>query len=486
MRRFALTLLLVACSSNEPGGSGSGGSGGSGQPLVSGLNVTGLSLYQAVEVPLSPGKGAASRPAPIVVGRPALARISVQPEPGWEPRPVRARLELGGASGAPAVFEVESTVDGPSWRPDLGSTLNVELPGDAIQLELSIAVALEETDGVEHGPAASGARFPMDGPMPLEAETSGPLRVVIVPVQYDADGSGRLPELGEEQLARYRDTVGGMFPSADLSLRVRAPMPWSTPILAHGAGWNELLQGVLSLRSKDRLEGAAAPDEYYFALVAPSSSFASYCTDGCDLGQSFVAELDEEYLRGSVGLGFAGQDSADTFAHELGHTHGRLHSPCGTLGDDGDPSFPDPAGGIGAWGYDPATAELLDPDEVRDFMGYCSPVWISAYNYRALFERIGQVGAEGASSAGSSPQAYRMLSIDRTGAAALGPVLWANRPLGGKSLIMAMLDGRGAHRRWQEARMYRYSHDSGGLVLVPEPRAGDQALRWGDQTLNLR
>jgi hypothetical protein len=295
-----------------------------------------------------------------------------------------------------------------------------------------------------------------------------------------------LPELGAEQLARYRETVDGMFPSAELELRVREPMPWTTEILPTGEGWNELLQSVLSLRGEDRLAGTAAPDEYYFALVTPSSSFASYCTDACDLGQSFVADLDEEFLRGSVGLGFAGQASADTFAHELGHTHGRLHSPCGTYGVDADPSFPDPAGGITAWGYDPSTHMLFDPEsDVRDFMGYCSPVWISAYNYRALFERIAQVSTESGAAAGSSLRAYRMLSVDRSGTAALGPVLWVDRPLRGKPVNMAVLDGHG-HGRWQEARMYSYSHDSGGLVLVPEPQAEDEALRWGDQTLNLR
>jgi hypothetical protein len=489
MRRLALTLLLVACSSEGGGGDGSGGTGGSAEPLVTGLSITGVSLYQGVEVPLKAGQSAADRPAPLVMGRRALARVFVQPDADWQPREVRARVELGEGTAAPRVFEVTQAVTGPSWQPSLSSTLNVELPGDAIGPETTLGVSLLEVASGAPGASAGGAKYPEQGAIPLGAGSSGAaLRMVIVPVRYDADGSGRLPELGDAQLAKYRDTLLGLYPTPSVELRVRDPMPWTTTILPTGEGWNELLQSVLSLRSKDRLANQAGPDEYYFALVSPAASFDDYCgSGGCDLGQSFVADANDEFLRGSVGLGFAGQASADTVAHETGHTHGRLHAPCMTYGVDEDPDFPDPGGGLGTWGYDLSTGKLFDPGgDIHDFMGYCEPVWIGAYNYGALFERMSLVSSEAGGAAGTSAQAFRAVSIAGSGAMTTGPVLWLGRTPHRSPVTVALLDFQGRHRRWINAHLYRYSHGSGRLLLLPEPDPTVSEIRLGDQTLKLR
>ena len=71
--------------------------------------------------------------------------------------------------------------------------------------------------------------------------------------------------------------------------------------------------------------------------------------------------------RGSVGLGFTGDGSAGTMAHEVGHAHGRSHAPCG--GASGvDPGFPYSGGAIGTWGYSAATKQLMDPAQTKDVM----------------------------------------------------------------------------------------------------------------------
>jgi len=61
-----------------------------------------------------------------------------------------------------------------------------------------------------------------------------------------------------------------------------------------------------------------------------------------------------------VGLGFDDDALAGTMSHELAHTLGRRHSPCGNFGtpSEPDPAFPDPDGLIGVWGYDP-TMEMF-------------------------------------------------------------------------------------------------------------------------------
>jgi len=80
----------------------------------------------------------------------------------------------------------------------------------------------------------------------------------------------------------------------------------------------------------------------------------------------------------------------ETLAHELAH---KLcvpqHAPCGTPANV-DGSYPTygmfPNGSIGEVGFDPRLLMTYDPVTVRDLMTYCSPRWISPYNYRKVFD----------------------------------------------------------------------------------------------------
>jgi len=489
MRRLALTLLLAACSSGGQDPSGSGGASANDPPLVSGLGVSGISIYQAVKIPLLSGQSPDERPAPVIQGRPAVVRVFVQPEPAWQPREVRARLLVD--PGADSPLEVTQLVTGPSWEPSLSSTLNFELPGELVSANATLSVSLHEASDAKLGEASLQARFPASGSMPLEPRSSGSaLRIVLVPIQYDADGTGRLPELGEAQIALYRDALFRLYPAPLVELRVHDPLPWSTPLEPTGKGWSELLQSVLSLRNKERLADQATADEYYFGLFTPAASFDAYCAGApsCDLGLSFVIDASEEFLRGGVGLGFPGQESAATVAHEIGHSHGRLHAPCGTFGGDEDPAFPEPGGGLGTWGYDLLSGQLFDPaGDARDFMGYCDPTWVSAYNFRALHQRMAEVSSQlGSAPSSAMSRPYRVVSVGADGALALGPALQLPGAGRGERRRVALLDAQGALRRWQEARLYRYSHASGGILVIPEPEPSDFGLRMQGRILKLR
>ncbi len=79
-----------------------------------------------------------------------------------------------------------------------------------------------------------------------------------------------------------------------------------------------------------------------------------------------------------VGASAVRIQNSGTIAHELGHNMNNRHAPCWTR--DPDPSFPNPDGNIGAWGYDQRNEKLVDPD-TPDFMSYCEPSWVSSYYY---------------------------------------------------------------------------------------------------------
>ena len=100
------------------------------------------------------------------------------------------------------------------------------------------------------------------------------------------------------------------------------------------------------------------------------------------------------YSSGLAGLGYIGVGAAVGYdregdreriaAHELGHTWGREHAPCGNPAGP-DPSFPYPNGRIGRIGWDPLTG-LLKPRELPDIMGYCGNPWISDYTYQGVMD----------------------------------------------------------------------------------------------------
>ena len=100
------------------------------------------------------------------------------------------------------------------------------------------------------------------------------------------------------------------------------------------------------------------------------------------------------YTRGVAGIGCIGAPTAlgwnwgltsmsEVMAHELGHNWGRQHAPCGGVAGP-DPSSPYASGITGAFGWNVRTNTLMQ-STIYDLMGYCSPTWISDYNYSAVF-----------------------------------------------------------------------------------------------------
>lgn len=484
--RLALLLLIASCSSEDSGGKSPSSS------LVAGLGVSEISVNQGVKVPLMAGGQLVSGAPPIVAGRAGLVRVSVSPEPSWQPREVVARLELSNAAGPLQPLEVKQLVVGPSSDADLASTFNFDLSGDVVAPDLQFAVSLLEVSGTSQGTPSPAAAFPPQGKAPLPAQsTAGPLRMVLVPLQYDADGSGRLPVLDDAQVALYRDALQRLYPTPGVEIRIHDPVVYDQPISPNGNGWGEVLQFLLMRRNQDRITNEAAANEYYYGLFMPKPSFALYCAGSpvCVLGLSTaLPDATKEFVRGSVGVGFVGPKSSGTLAHETGHAHGRLHAPCAPGGfiQNTDPAFPYPEGRIGSWGFDLGAKLLYDPDgAARDFMGYCDPIWVSDYTWRAIFERIAYVNssADTASGGGGGGEPMWMVSVDGEGRATLGQRVDLAGAPSGELRWVDVLDESGSVRRRDPARFHPYSHLPGGFMLVPAPQAGDRSFRIGPSTV---
>jgi hypothetical protein len=456
---------------------------------VDGLTISKISVYQAVQVDvMKDGDWVSRRNAPLVANRPALVRVFVTPDSGWSSQSVTAELRLASSDQKFPIVSKSLTVSKASTDSDTKSTFNLEVPADSLPQDATFTVTLTAKGATNAG--KSPARFPEDGtPKSLGLQVSGKVRVVVVPVKYMADGSGRTPDITASQLELYKDIMMARYPATDVEVTARAPWTYNSTISGGGSGFSQVLTAVTQLRRSDGVSG----DVYYYGALAPASSFNSFCQGGCVTGLSTVVDDPQiSQLRASVGIGFSGYDSANTMAHEVGHAHGRNHAPCG--GAQGvDPDFPSSSaygsGGIGVWGYNIIDKTFISPTKGKDMMGYCSPEWVSDYTYAGLFDRVSAIAQAypgskaGAPSSGGS-KTFRMATIDETGAMSWTETYTADaEPTGGQARTVRFMDASGATVGTHTARFFPYDHLPGGVVVMPsEPvttsRLGVSPRAW--------
>ncbi len=424
------------------------------------LRITDISVNQAVSVPLVESSAPVNaRQAPIVADREGIFRVFVEPQLGWQARDVTARLTLSGT-----VTDVQARVADASIATVLDSTLNFALSSGELDENTDFSVELLELDPCgSYAGDVDNARYPASNVESLDVEAApGQFRIVIVPVRYLADGSNRTPTADGETVARFTDRMYRMFPLTDLDVSIRqAPLDFENVIGADGQGWSDLLNECLSLRAND----GAGSNTYYYCAVRPSDDPVDFCARGCVAGLGPVPSAADTFNRAAIGLLY--ENGVDTFVHEIGHTLGLSHAPCGGV-SGADPDFPYVSGGIGVLGFDIAERRLFDTQH-RDVMGYCGPIWISDYNYTLLYDRLVAVTASSATSLkrAATPVALRPVIIDVDGTLSIGEAIWIDdAPLG--EVLMVEWVGESGERAELSATLVRVSHLPGGIVYVPE------------------
>jgi hypothetical protein len=483
LHRLGLAAILIAgCSSTS--------SSPPPPPFAAGVKITQVALMQSLKSTLmKDGQpiGPDGREVPVVIGRDALLRVFLQPDATFVSRPVIVRLELTSNGQALAPMEVTLTPV-PGQDKVLTSTANFELPGAQVTGDLTYAVSVRETDpkNIVKDGDISGTQFPADGTQIAlsPVDTGEALKVVILPVRYMADGSGRLPDTSDAAIGRLRDLMFALYPVRKVEITVGEPFNWTTKISASGQGWDQLLQAV----ARARLRDGVPENVYYYGLFNPAPSLGQFCGRGCVLGLSSLAQdVEDNWARASIGLGypdgFEGEDgAANTFVHEVGHAHGREHAPCMLGGQPSDPDYPYPNARIGVWGYDLLNKTLVDPEgRARDMMGYCSPQWISDYTYNALYARISALNLMGFRRGALTQRAgYRSYIVNADGTLSGGERVEITGVVKGRPKGIERLDAEtGAVAEKLEGHFYPFDHLPGGTLLVPEsvPVPADATLR---------
>lgn len=448
------------------GGAGAqGGAGGSTTTGVTetyedvlGVTISEIAIYQGVKRPLMANGQPASTNVPVVAGREGLLRFFVQTDGAYDGQPVIARLFLNGSA---TPIEQTVSINGNPQEGQLGSTLNFQLSGEDIPVGFSFRLELSRKTTA--APVSNpGARYPVEGFADTAAKSGGKLHVTLVPIKYGADGSNRLPDLSAGQMGAYHDLFYGMYPATNVEFTVRDAVQWNNTVAANGSGWENLLGYIGELRSND----GAPFDTYYYGIFSPSSSVNNYCGGGCVAGLGNIGGPNDAYARAAIGLGFTGAIATETAVHELGHTHGRYHAPCG--GAQGtDPNFPYNGAGIGAWGYDLVTQTLISPNNTVDLMSYCSPIWVSDYTFTAFFNRIKAVN----NASIVVPEAMKNLTYDRARIDAGGQMHWLSPvklelPPSAEPVDVTVESDAGVAA--VTGQYYPYDHLPGGVVLWPQ------------------
>jgi hypothetical protein len=423
------------------------------------LTVARVTIAQTLELPLFDGETALSareRNMPLLAGKAAVLRVFVEVAPSYTARPLLGVLQLTSQSGADTLLD-QRTIEASSRQDVLGSTFDFAIDARDLNTDTSFYVRILDED------KTALARFPAELSMPLEAERLDPFELVVVPMISGGYG----PDTSPPALEALRKRLLALYPVSEVELSLRAPLALGFDVPSDGDAWDEALDALYAVREAD------APSEraFYYGLMAPAASYDDFCGAGCTIGYSVIAGESEVEYRGSIGIGVfsdgsGSEDAADTMAHELGHALGREHSPCG-VPDETDPQYPYPGGGLGGvYAFDLERGELIEPGKLRDVMGYCTPVWVSDYTYRALFERLDHVSRSSFRVLSAVPATpYRVLRIYGSGASHWHKDTRADAP-GGAPALVGLLSASGAVIAEAEARHFRVAHGRGGYVWL--------------------
>ena len=304
------------------------------------------------------------QPIPLVSGREGLFRlfIVIDEDHYYEEAPdIRLQFE---PIGIDTVLSIAAGTIPRTFREgELGYSYNLHMPKETIVPGLRAIVTYDPENRID---GISGSEeFSIEV---LELPT---YRQTIIPFFS--------PHHPDNTSIEWAEVIAGMEHDQARPMRIYLPINQdNTEIIIH-----DLVETNIDLRSgfKDwvlwleeieliwLVEGAN--DYYYGGMKLPRNS----------------SVLGIAYAAGSrVGVGGL---NGETFAHEVGHTMSLGHAPCRV--PDPDPRYPHPNGSIGYWGYDPERNALI-PASYSDFMGYCSPDWVSAYSFNRAMQFRNKIG----------------------------------------------------------------------------------------------
>lgn len=374
-----------------------------------------------------------SRGIPLVAGRRTFARVYVSNLVSR--RDVRARgtlsVKVVGEDGGHEVHSV-GTVDWPargaltvaSQRGAFATSLNFELPAaacvDGPERELEI-IAIED----EH--AGQRLRIGSSLRVRIRFQPAPALACRVLAMHYVDDETDELLAPTDPEIDLVRRYVSRTFPvasvrwstrrvQADSGFRSLGPVDDYVPAQDEIAsrGLSRLLAQLLAHRNQEVRAGRPENTIYLGLIADPNGRFGGVAMDASPFPTTHNVAVS------------AVDDTGETAAHELGHLLGRHHPgipdanthgfelgqfrvderarfEIGSLGHLSPGDHAQDAGDA-YLGLDASSSygapRVVAHDRYYDLMTYRYPQWVSAYTYRALFDRLSANTRRTTSSAG--------------------------------------------------------------------------------------
>ena len=257
------------------------------------------------------------------------------------------------AEGLPALVEPATSGPRASTWGLATSTHVLDLGGElyATGNELAFDLELDTADGTSRVSYA----------VTLTGWAPPTFDITFIPIRSPA---GAPPEF---DAADYMTGILDLFPIADAyQARVGDEHEYL------GEGWSAVTAARELLHAWNE-EGEA--HEYYHGIF-------KYPWDGSTCGYAWIGT--PVAVSGALNDGC----TPNIYPHELGHNFGLPHAPGGCGAGNPDPNYPYADGGIGprpGWLF--SEAMFVNPDDRRfDTMTYCSPNFISDYNYEKVVD----------------------------------------------------------------------------------------------------
>ena len=294
-------------------------------------------------------------PVPVVADKKALLRVFVTAtRPTTETLPPATAtfyvdddetysVEIDGTSEPIPTEIVEGSLD---------KSLNVTIPDSVIEEGLSVVIEIDPDSTID-AEILTAKRIPESGDLDLGVKGVPDFEFTAIPFLYTQDPDSSVIETVEEMAEDEEDHellhyAYDLLPIKEMTVDGHDPVEINT----NRAGF--VLQRTGAIRAAESGSG------YWMGLMTRFWSARG------------IAEL--------PGTSSASVPDVGVMAHELGHNLSLRHAPCGgAVGSD--PGYPYDDGSIGAWGYDHRGDSLIDKDEAKDLMTYCSPRWVSDYHF---------------------------------------------------------------------------------------------------------
>ena len=353
---------------------------------MSTLQISGIEVTQGIQtfgnVPYrGQNAGAADNSVPLVAERRTVLRVwATGARPGTQ---LTATTELPTSIPGLTVLEFSNTIGVPPPTPVRART------DQSMQLELGLPEAGQHTYVVrvsEFDPATQQRRQAAAVNLPLDFVGKAGIRLRLVRIRYRGRGMNVAP-IPTSDILKALEFTQRVLPLPTPAFRVvndsvedyDGDFTRIDPS-AHDPNWagyaaNRGTTGNL-LEIMDRLRSTEGqPADVAYVGVYPNGAsqavFAGWAVSGW-----ILTSLNPIVI-----------------AHELTHRFCvPMHAPCGGPAYV-DPAFPLyqglPDASIGDVGLNTVDLSTRDPATHRDLMSYCGPMWISAYNYRKVFDCLG-------------------------------------------------------------------------------------------------